>query len=173
MPLHLPDSVVRGLREERASQIAMAEVNAVCAEFTRELKRIDAYLEMVYWPMRAPQTLGFVNGCYHIVRHNPGAAGTVEPLVGKGGEYREPGSWVFDMLRKGDLWNAEAQRERVKLQKRAQASADRAKAREAEERKEELRDRVNALTRTSVSLNDASPWTQVAGARKARRAVSE
>lgn len=167
MPLHLPEQVVRRLREERAQELAMAEVDRVCAEFNPELKRIDANLEMVYWPMRHPDIHGFIPGCYHIVRHNPQGAGSVEPLVDADLQYREPGSWVFDMLAASDMWDDRVMRDREKLRRRSEQARERAKAREREERREELRDRANAAWRTSVSLTDA-PWTQTTDGRRGR-----
>lgn len=168
MPLHLPDSVVRQLRLERSQEFAMAEADDVCQEFNRELRRIDANLEMVYWPMRAPEIHGFINGCYHIVRHNPDAAGSVEALVNDDLQYREPGSWVFDMLVSSDMWDDRVMRDRERVRKRAQEARERAKSREREDRREELRDRYNAAFRTSVSLSDAAPWTQTMHGRRGR-----
>jgi hypothetical protein len=170
MGLVLPEEVVRRLRLERAQELAMAEADSVCVEFTRELRKIDCNLEMVYWPMRAPDIHGFVNGCYHIVRHNPDAAGSVEPLVDERMDYKEPGSWVFDMLAASDMWDDRAMRDRVTLRKRSEAARERAKAREREERREELRDRANAAWRASVSMADV-PWSQAMGGRRGRRAV--
>lgn len=162
--LNLPDHVVRDLHVQRAAQVALAEVNETCAQFTRELKRIDSYLEMVYWPLRNPELPGFVPGCYHLVRHNPGAPGSVEALTGPDGGFAEPGSWVFEVLRRSDMWNAEARREDARAVRRAIATRDRARQRENEERREEIRDRVNAATRASVSLIPG--WSQnVAGKR--------
>jgi hypothetical protein len=168
MGLLLPEQVVRNLRLERAQELAMAEADGVCVEFTRELCKIDVNLEMVYWPMRAPDIHGFVNGCYHIVRHNPVAAGSVEPLVDAEGQYREPGSWVFDMLAASDMWDDRAMRDRATLRKRSEQARERAKAREREDRREELRDRANAAWRASVSLTDV-PWTQAMDGRRGRK----
>jgi hypothetical protein len=167
MPLTLPDHVVRDIRLERAAQIALAEANEVCERFTRELRKIDVYLEMVYWPLRNPELPGFVPGCYHVVRHNPTAAGSVEALTGPDGGYMEPGSWVFEMVRRSDMWNVEAERDRARIVARAVAARDRARQREIEDRREELRDRVNAVTRTSVSMTDV-PWSQNSAGRRAR-----
>lgn len=168
MPLLLPEHVVRNLRMERAQELAMAEVTEVCQRFNPELRKIDAHLEMVYWPMRAPDIHGFVNGCYHIVRHNPDAAGSVEPLVDADGNYREPGSWVFDMLAASDMWDDRVMRDRERLRKRAVDARERQKTREREDRREELRDRANAAWRVSVSMTDA-PWCQSMDGRRGRR----
>jgi hypothetical protein len=170
MGLLLPEAVIRNLRLERAQELAMAEADSVCVEFTRELRKIDVHLEMVYWPMRAPSVQGFMNGCYHIVRHNPDAAGSVEPLVDADGAYREPGSWVFDLLASSDMWDDRVMRDRATVRKRAEQARECAKAREREDRREELRDRANAAWRASVSMTDV-PWTQAMDGRRGRRAV--
>jgi hypothetical protein len=150
----------------------MAEADSVCAEFNRELRRIDAHLEMVYWPMRAPEIHGFVNGCYHIVRHNPDAAGSVEPLVNDDLSYREPGGWVFDMLAASDMWDDRVMRDRERIRQRAVQARERQKEREREERQDEVRDRYNAAFRAQVSLTDV-PWSQTAAGKRGRRAVSK
>jgi hypothetical protein len=166
MGLVLPEHVVRGLREERSREIEMAFRGDVCEEFTRELRKIDSYLEMCFWPHDHTPP-GFVTGAYHIVRHNPGAPGSVEALVDPTtGKPKEPGSWVFDKLRGGDLWNAEVERDRKRYLKRALDAKERARRREEEEHKELLRDLTNAAFRTSVSM--VPGWTQNAAGKRGR-----
>lgn len=167
MGLLLPDHVVRDVRGERAAQIEMGERNAACAEYTRELKRIDSYLEMVFFPERAPAQPGMVPGAYHVVRWNPTAAPTVEALVDHFGGPLALGSWVYDKVRASDLWNAEVVKDRERFEKRALAARDAAKAREQEDHMTELRERADAAWRTQVSLTDA-PWSQNAAGRRGR-----
>jgi hypothetical protein len=166
MGLLLPDSVVRDLRAERAREIEQAYRSDVCQEFTRELRKIDSYLEMCFWPHDHTPP-GFVTGAYHIVRHNPGAPGSVEALIDKDGKPREPGSWVFDLIRSTDLWNPAVERDRKRFMKRALDAKERARKREEEEHKELLHDLANAAWRTQVSMTDV-PWTQNASGRRGR-----
>ena len=147
----------------------MAFRGDVCEEFTRELRKIDSCLEMCFWPHDHTPP-GFVTGAYHIVRHNPGAPGSVEALVDTAtGKPREPGSWVFDMLRSSDLWNPAVERDRKRFVKRALDAKESARRREEEEHKELLRDLTNAAWRTSVSMTDV-PWSQNVQGKKGRKA---
>ncbi len=172
MGLLLPPQVVRDIRGNRAADMERAERTALCAEFTAELRCIDPALEMVYWPMRAPRTHGFVRGAYHILRHPVnGSSALVEALTDDAGNPREPGSWVFDKLRAADMWNDEAMADRRRLIQRAKDAESSRRAREDEDRREELHDRFNAACRTQISTHKpASGWTQVAGAPKAKAA---
>lgn len=167
MPLLLPDRVVREIRAQAAADIAAAQRTEICAEFNTELRRIDPRLELVWWPETNRPAPGFIPGRYHIVRHAEGAgAGLVEPVVDELGGFREPDSGMFEWLRRSDMWNDRAMADRRRaMQAMKDAEAGR-RAREDADRREELRDRVNAATRATVSMNTASPWTQVAGARR-------
>jgi hypothetical protein len=168
MGLLLPDSVVRDVRAQGQADLSAGERDQVCEEFTRELRRIDSYLELVRFPERAAPHPGLVPGAYHIVRWNPTMAPTVEALVDRFGQPLAMGSWVFDKLRKSDLWSGEAQRDRERMDRRAVAAKEAAKARERADHREELRDRLNAATRTSVSM--VPGWSQNAAGKKGRKA---
>ncbi len=170
MGLLLPESVVRDSRARRQADIDRAERTEVCAQFAPELQRIDPALTMIYWPERAPRTMGFVRGAYHILRApvNGGPA-LVEALTDDAGNPREPGSWVFDKLRAADMWNDEAMADRRRMIQRAKDAESSRRHREDEDRREEIKDRVNAAFRTQVSTHKPrSGWTQVAGAPKAK-----
>ena len=147
----------------------MAQRTQVCAEFNPELAHIDPYLELVFWPDHVPAPMGFVAGRYHIVRHNPGAPGSVEPLVAADGGFRQPDSSLFEFLRASDMWNEQAMRDRRRVMQSAKDAQAAREHREAEDRREELRDRVNAATRTSVSMTDV-PWSQNAQGARGRKA---
>jgi hypothetical protein len=169
MGLLLPDSVVREVRGERTAEIEIGERDAVCAEYTRELKKIDSYLELIFFPQRAPAQPGLFPGAYHVVRWNPTAAPTVEALVDRFGGPLALGSWVYDKVRASDLWNAEVVKDRERFEKRALAARDAAKAREREDHMAELTDRANAAWRTQVSLSD-QPWSQNSAGARGRKA---
>jgi len=148
----------------------MATRTEVCAEFNPELQHIDPHLELVFWPEHVPAPMGFIAGRYHIVRHNPGAPGSVEPLVDAQGGFRQPDSSLFEFLRASDMWNEQAMRDRRRVMQSAKDAQAARRRREMEDRREELKDRVNAATRTSVSMTD-TPWTQNAGGRRGRKAA--
>lgn len=168
MGLLLPEHVVRQVRAERMAEIALAHRDRVCEEFTRELKLIDPHLELVWWPENGGAP-GFMPGRYHIVRHNPDASGSVEPVVGPAGEYREPDSSLFDLLRRSDMWNDRAMHDRKRMMQRALDAEAKRKAAELEEIREEARERWAAATETRVSMSRDVPWSQnVAGRRGAK-----
>jgi hypothetical protein len=165
--LLLPEHVVRDVREETVSNVRLGVRTPECEEYTRELRKIDSYLELILFPERAVPHPGLVPGAYHIVRWNPTMAPTVEALIDGFGQPLRLGSWVFDKVRAADLWSTEAVKDRERFERRALAARDAAKAREKADHLEELRDRANAAWRTSVSLTDA-PWSQNSAGRRGR-----
>jgi hypothetical protein len=166
MALILPDRVVREIRAERAHEIEQAHRTGVCAEFTRELQRIDPGLELVWWPASASAP-GFVPGRYHVVWHHPGdGPGSVEPLVDGAGGYREPDSSLFDLVRRSDMWNDRAQREKQRIREQALKAREKRERDELEEIQQEAEERWLAVTRAQVSMNRDTPWTQNASGRR-------
>lgn len=133
--------------------------------FNRELRRIDRLLEMVFIPPGADTTGTQCRpGFYHVIRRNENAPITVMVVHGEHGEFVEPTSRIFDRLRQGDLWNESSVRARENAERRAAEAADRERAREREARQDELVERVKAATRTQVSMNPDTPWSQNAAA---------
>lgn len=167
MGLILPERVVREIRAERAMEIEMAHRTGVCEEFTRDLKRIDPGLELVWWPAHASAP-GFVPGRYHVVWHHPGdGPGSVEPLVDEAGGYREPDSSLFDLVRGSDMWNDRANREKQRIREQAVKAREKREREELEEIQREAEERWAAVTRAQVSMNRDTPWTQNASGRRA------
>lgn len=166
MGLVLPDRVVRELRAERAHEIEQAHRTGVCAEFTRELKRIDPGLELVWWPLTADAP-GFVPGRYHVVWHHPGdGLGSVEPVTDEVGGYREPDSSLFDLVRRSDMWNDQLKRDRDRVRQAALRAKEKREAEEREEINQEVAERWAAATRTQVSMNRDVPWSQNVSGRR-------
>lgn len=161
---------MRDIRSQRRQEIGRAERTRVCMQFTRELQQIDPHLELVFWPETAMPAPAFIPGRYHIVRHNPNAAGSVEPLVTPDGGYREPDSSIFDQVRAADLWNAEVVRDRRRMEQKALDMRAKRQAEENRQRREEIRDRIKAATETSVSMSDV-PWSQNAAGARGRKAA--
>jgi hypothetical protein len=145
------------------------EVRGVLDQFNYELRQIDPLLEMV----RAGETVSVESamrpGYYHIIRWNQGAPPSVIVIEGDHGEYVEPTGRVFDMLKRNDLWDPANQRLVAQRERLAEEAAERQKIRDREERQEEIFERVQAATRTQVSMNRDTPWGQnQAGAAKRR-----
>lgn len=174
----VPPKVSEELLEERRQREAQASL-ALASDmgyewkkaFDADLQRVDPYLQLVWCPDPAPieaAALGGKPGRWHIARHNPGAPMSLIPLIGENGEYREPGSWVFDHLKRSDLWDDRVSRHRQKMFDKLEREKENRVAREREERREELMERVAAARETRVSFNGDTPWSQnVAGRRGA------
>jgi hypothetical protein len=169
MGLILPDRVVRDIRAERASEIERAIRTEVCAEFTRELKRIDPGLELVWWPPSA-NAPGFVPGRYHVVWHHPSnGLGSVEPLVDKTGGYREPDSSLFELVRGSDMWNDRLVRDKKRIREQALKAKEKREREELEQIEQEAGERWLAATRAQVSMNRDTPWSQNAAGKRGSR----
>jgi hypothetical protein len=169
--LWVPPSVSRELQEStsayREELFSRARHREVIDSFNPELKKIDPHLQMV-WFDEGTELFGVVPNRYHLLRDNPGAPPSLEPLCDAEGGFIEPNSGVFEWLRKGDMWNAAAKHDRERSIEAARRAAERARDREREDIEEEFKDRYNAAFRTSVSLAN-TPWTQTARARRPKR----
>lgn len=171
MSLWVPPKVSQELQQQtQAHQVELLEMvhrKGVMDDFNRDLKRIDSYLELIWAPgnARAP---GLIPNRYHVLRHNPGAPPTLLPIVGPDGEYVEPNSGVFDLLREQDMWSSEASYDRKRRERAAEDTEKRRKAREDEQRREELEERWKAATRTQVLLSPDVRWSQNASGRRGR-----
>lgn len=171
MALWMPSGVSRELHESNrqfsAELIAEARRDAILQFWTKELKQLDPYLELV----QAKEDATYMRpGFYHILRHNPGAPPTFMCVEGPNGEFMEPNSGIFDLLRRRDMWSAEASHDRKRMMQAAEAAEARRKEREREARMEELEERWKAATRAQVSMSRDVRWSQnVAGARGRRR----
>jgi ElaB/YqjD/DUF883 family membrane-anchored ribosome-binding protein len=141
--------------------------------WNRELRKIDARLEMVWFDESAKGIPGVVPCRYHLIRRNDAPSPwSVIPVQNSKGEYVEPDSGVFEMLLRDDMWSESAEQERRKARSRAEAAKAREREREAEERQQEIFERVQAARRAFVSMSRDSPWTQnSAGRRAAKRAA--
>lgn len=141
-------------------------------EFNHDLKAVDHRLQLVWCPDPAPveaAAAGAQPGRWNVVRHNEGAPLSVIPLVGESGEYREPGSWVFDMLKRADLWNSSVTHDRRRRAREIVAARERRESLETEERQARMLESWKAVSRTFVSMDRSSPWAQnMAGLRRTR-----
>lgn len=175
----VPPKVSQELLQERYQREATA-LEAISAdhewkwkkEFDAQLEVVDPYLQLVWCPDPAPfeaVAAGASPGRWHIARHNPGAPMSLIALETDDGGFREPGAWVFDMLAGSDLWDDRVVRDRERKVRDLEAQRDAREARERAERREELKDRVNAIRRTSVSMNRDTAWSQNAQGRRGAR----
>lgn len=170
--LYLPKGVTEEMRadvERRSAEVKDCIV--LDREWTRRLKEIDPNLYMVRSKHWVKTGLPLVpGGCWHIIRDNSdkGAGETIIPLF-ENGEMMEPGSWVFDMLRRNDLQRPGALRERKAQEDRIEAAKERQRRVDRENRQAAILDRFKAGNDTRVSMDRTAPWTQsVRGKRGAK-----
>ena len=155
--------------EQQVVREKMLKVKDTLDYFNYHLRRIDDKLEMVRAANTVRRDSCLKPGYYAIIRWNVGAPPSVINIEGPNGEFVEPNSGVFDMLARNDMWDPANQRLVAQRHELARQAAERERERERAERQEELRDRVNAAMRTSVSMNSSIPWSQNARGRRSPR----
>jgi hypothetical protein len=158
----------------READIANAEITRAVSHlkgrldyWNSELRKIDHRLEMVWFDESAQGIMGVVPCRYHLIRRNDAPTPwSVIPIQTSEGGYVEPDSGVFEMLLRDDMWSATAQRERDRHRRLAEAAKAREKARETEDRQQEILERVKAARDTFISMNRSTPWSQNAAGRR-------
>jgi transposase len=163
LPSHIAaDYAYEQARKEFSAQL-MEEVDrrmlSFMREFDRRLARIDPELRLIYWDSSRPD-MPLEKGFWYIVRGNDDRG--IPPTFLKihaDGQPCVPTSRCFEMLAQGDLWNTDLVSRTLARQREELARDERDRMRADEERREHLRDLVNAATRVSVSMTD-KPWLQ-------------
>ena len=118
--------------------------------FNKELKQIDPDLELVWVPETATNP-ALSPGRYHIMRRNaPPTPPLLLPLEHEDGSFKEPGSWVYDWLRKQDLWNDRAQADKRKAEQELERQRDKRRQAEREETAWEIDARLRSLDSTQI-----------------------
>jgi hypothetical protein len=172
MALWVPPKVSRELQQKtdayRHEVLEMVYRKATMDDFNRDLKQIDPYLELIWAPGNA-NAVGLKPNRYHILRHVPGGPPSLWPIETEDGEYMEPNSGIFDMLRRNDMWHAEASYDRKKRKEALKAAEERHKRLEREALSEEVEERWKAATRTQVLMSPDVRWAQNASGRRGRR----
>lgn len=161
--------------EEEAAAIN-AEVDAQVTEariLADDLRRIDPTLSVV-WVGENADDPEVVPARWHIRKRIAGTIDAYIPIVGPDGEYREPGPWVLDWLQAADLWNPQVHRSRREAKDRHREAKLRAKAREEEQRKDEMMVAARAAQRIRgdsgmTQRTDLKLPPDIAAERKARR----
>lgn len=109
---------------------------AEAARLTEELRRIDPGLSLHWVPEDATE---FDDpGRWHVKKEVPGDFDEWWPLLGEDGAYKEPGAWIFDALSANDMWNPRVHRSKQEAREKHRQAKQRAKAREAEQRQDEM-----------------------------------
>lgn len=142
-------------------------------EFDAQLDRVVEGMKVVFCPDPAPVdavAMGAQPGRWNLIWPGyHGAPLNVMALETPDGEFREPGAWVFDMLAENDMWSERVQRDRRRIKREAEEASRRRKEQERAAGDQEVLERFLAATRTQISMNTSTPWSQnVAGRRKAK-----
>jgi hypothetical protein len=158
----VPPAVHRDILDERrrfdAATLKGLELLEELRRFNEELQRIDPHLELVRASPNATLP-GLKPGYYHVVRHNPDAPVSVDVLEGPDGEFVEPGSNVFDMLERSDMWSERAMKIRQKKELDAARSKERAREKEREDRIYEFKERWKQANSDQILIKEA-PWAR-------------
>lgn len=156
--LKLPESFLREVEQDRERIIRQVDnVEAVCASFNKELKKIDPHLRMVRAKDQTSPSSPLKAGYYHVIRDAPGHPSYVTPLEWADGSYREPGDWVFEHLQHEDLWNDRATKAKRKRDRDLEAARKRQKDRDSLARAREYDERVSHALNGRISV-PSRPW---------------
>lgn len=140
--------------------------------WNRELKQIDPWLRLAQAPLMAI-VAGVLPGFYHLVRLRDPASSMMmmlTPLQGPGGVFVEPSDAMLQGLRAADLQNPRAVADRVKRDRDAAELRRIEEARDDMDRRDQIREGINAITRTQVLMSPDVPWSQnVAGQKRPTR----
>lgn len=173
MGMFIPPRVAAELIEERrrhSAEVWDCLVLPPDREWTALLKEVDENLYMVRSKHWVKTGLPLVpGGCWHIIRDNSdkGAPETIIPLFDEAEQKMlEPGSWVFDMLRRNDLQRPGALKERQRTEERLEAAQERRRRAEREDRRKEIEERFKAGNGAFISMDNTTPWTQTVRGRK-------
>ena len=151
MSLWLPNTARQEVERDNQAIVQMVLLDEAIKYFNKELKAIDADLELVKASNNATLA-GLRPGYWHVLRK--GTPTTILCLQGPNGEFREPGSWMFQWLLEQDMWNDATQRERKQRQARADAALAREKERERQDRIAEFNERYKQRTTIQVPTMD-------------------
>ena len=152
--LHLPQSARAEIERDRMEIAAQyMSVKGTLDRFNRDLYQIDPRLKMVKAHNRVAEGSPLKEGYYHVLLDDPVSGTTlVKPLQYDNGEFREPGSWVFDELAEEDMWNDRARREGRERARRMREAGERQRTREARERAEHFNERWKSASNVSISV---------------------
>jgi hypothetical protein len=172
MSLYLPPWVVERRRREFEAAIwrNVTAQDPLAQKYTVLLQRIGPGLAIVKAHDTIHDDVPLRPGFYHFLQKPDDAPLQVTALESGDGGFAEPGGWIFDALARGNL---RERRVRDRLEQRDRAEQDeivRERERRNEDRRQHLKEAVNAAVRTQVSMSRDRPWSQnVAGRRGAKR----
>lgn len=150
--LILPDRVRYQLQFDQQLE-QMNKRHSWLRHFDAELRAIDPYLSLVKASEAADQP-GLVPGFWHVKRDNPTTMPTFVPLRDQDGGFAEPSFHHLEMLRRLDMQRPGAFDEFKRRQDELAQQAERRREAEAEERRDEMAERIASKERASVSMTE-------------------
>lgn len=152
----------RSFREDVYRSIALDDHDPTLAAWNHALQQVDPRILMVRALPRVVLGVPMKPGYYHLLRDNSdwGAPLSVTPIEGDHGEFVEPTSRIFEKLAAGNLHERRNMERYERLAREERIANEHEQEANKQERREHVKDLVDAYTRTSISTNDATPWTQ-------------
>ena len=148
-------------REDIWRSIDLDERDPLLIEYAAKLNHFDPRLMLVRAREEIVPGLPMKPGYYHLLIDNgPDVPLSVTIIEGADGEFVEPTSRLFEKLMAGDMREQRNLKRFEETARHEREANDRELARDREERRDHLKELVNAYTRTSISMNTARPWTQ-------------
>src|SRR5690242_12980494 len=130
MPLVIPRALAE--ERERINADRRAQVfSAYCEQWTKEVQKVDRYLEVVR-ASDIPTDPDLVPGGWYLLKHIPGSVDELIELPGP------PGPWLYDWLLARDMWNPSVYRNKKAAREKYQAAKTRAQNLEKEQRQDEM-----------------------------------
>lgn len=126
------------------------EEQYVRAMYEPDLKAIDPNLELRKAQNTVTPGNGLKAGYWHIIRHEPGFVSYVTPLEWADGSPREPGSWMFEMMAREDMWSNRSRREVAERNRKLMEAREREERREAQDRAGEFDERWKSANSTQI-----------------------
>lgn len=151
--LWAPPGVGHEARQDEAELMAqITDVEYVKAKYEPDLKAIDPSLCLVKAKPHTEVGSSLKAGYWHIIRHEPGFVSYVTPLEWANGEYREPGSWIYEHIAKEDMWNDRTKKMTKERNRKIHNARERELDREALDRAGDFDERYKNANSTQVLL---------------------
>lgn len=172
--LWLPPEVSRELRDHtasyRAEVLKMIETaGPVQAAWNPTLQAKDPRLSMIR-AKESANAVGLIPGYYHLMMDGEGVPLTFLAIRNPDGSFTEPSHRTLTWLSEADLQNPQVIRERDAQMRSLEERTAKDRAAIADEVTEEAEERWAAATRTQVSMNPDTPWSQNASGARAAKA---
>lgn len=165
--LLLPRSVAEErdqINAERRAQV----FRGYAEQWTKELQRVDPYLEVVR-ASDTPTDPDLKPGGWYLLKRIPGSVDELIELP------HPPGPWIYPWLMQRDMWNSRIYRDKKAAKEKYRQAQNRAKAREREQRRDEMALALRAAERlrgdsgmTKRTDNKGKPTEHSVGKEKAK-----